>query len=166
MGFRIRIFTYQVLVISFSKLTLDNLSRYLGRVEDVIVWQTFHSEFYRYTFSLSISMKNVFCLRNERSSVIGSIWYHLNQSNRSQTFRKRLLSKYSVEIHVRYHHTLSCEDVEFVETHKQILTLFSPFTTDCNAEGNWTEFAGHYYLYRNENVTWFDAKVLLLSIYI
>ncbi|XP_022310986.2 C-type lectin domain family 4 member E-like [Crassostrea virginica] len=29
---------------------------------------------------------------------------------------------------------------------------------DCNAEGNWTEFAGHYYLYRNENVTWFDAK--------
>lgn len=73
MGFRIRIFTYQGLVISFSKLTLDNLSRYLGRVEDVIVWQTFHSEFYRYTFSLSISMKNVFCLRNERSSVIGSI---------------------------------------------------------------------------------------------
>lgn len=65
-----------------------------------------------------------------------------------------------------YDITIPCEDVEFVETHQQILILFSPFTTDCNAEGNWTEFAGHYYLYRNENVTWFDAKVLLLSIYI
>ena len=37
-------------------------------------------------FSLSISTKNMFCLRNERSSVIGSIWWLWNLSNRSQNF--------------------------------------------------------------------------------
>ena len=36
-------------------------------------------------FSLSIFTKNKFCLHNQKSSVIGSIWCLWNQSNRSPT---------------------------------------------------------------------------------
>ena len=37
-------------------------------------------------FSLSISTENMFCSRNEKSSVIGFIQFLWNQSNRRPTF--------------------------------------------------------------------------------
>ena len=57
-------------------------------------------------FSISISTKNMFCLRSERYSVICSIWCLWNQSNRSPIFSSLFCQGivYDITIHVPWHH--------------------------------------------------------------
>lgn len=78
----------------------------------VIVCQPFNQSSVNIQLSLSLSTKNMFWLRHDRSSVIGFVWCLWNKSNRGRTFS----SDFNFVKGLRCAISLTCEDVYPTET--------------------------------------------------